>query len=234
MRGLVPSYALGLINNTVYVSSNETNLTGNLTDNTTTVVNTSSELNVVKFAPAEVIAGQDEPVVFTISVTNSGPSDALNVKVSDVLDSRLTNQEYSLINVDWFVWSSPFEYVFSRVNATQTVYFYLRGLVPSNATGLINNTVYVSSNTTNLTGNLTDNTTTVIDTLAILNITKTSQTEGSDVNHIVPGYSINYTIVVTNEGPSDALNVTFDDYYTPDLLENTYYSHIKWNSLDSL
>ncbi|MBP1945818.1 putative repeat protein (TIGR01451 family)/fimbrial isopeptide formation D2 family protein [Methanobacterium petrolearium] len=224
LRGWVPSDALGLINNTVFVSSNETNLTGNLTDNTTTVINTTSELNVTKFAPESVVAGQSGLVVFTITVTNYGPSDAWNVKVSDVLDSRLTGQEYSLDGVSWNAWLAPYEYVFGHINANKTVYIYLCGFVPSNATGLINNTVYVSSNTTNLTGNLTDNTTTVIDTLAILNITKTSQTDGSDVNHIVPGYSIHYTIVVTNEGPSDALNVTFDDYYTPDLLENTYYS----------
>ncbi|MCC7550670.1 MAG: DUF11 domain-containing protein, partial [Methanobacterium sp.] len=340
-------------NNTVFVFSNETNLTGNLTDNTTTVVNTTSALNVTKSAPVEVTAGQSEPVVFTITVTNFGPSDALNVKVSDTLDSRLTNQEYSLDDVSWFAWSSPFEYIFDRVNAGQTVLFYLRGLVPSNATGLINNTVFVSSNETNLTGNLTDNTTTMVNTtadlavtksgpdtviagnnitynvilinngpsdsqsvvfndmipswiynvtysavsnthhehdssgvwtsplswttlfaneiititfngtvnastlngtilnntanvtafthdpnldnnndtkitnvttLASLTITKTAVTEGSDVNHVVSGYPIHYTIVITNEGPSDALNVTFDDYYTPDLLEDTYYS----------
>ena len=353
LRGWVPSDALGLVNNTVFVFSNETNLTGNLTDNTTTVVNTTSALNVTKSAPVEVTAGQSEPVVFTITVTNFGPSDALNVKVSDTLDSRLTNQEYSLDDVSWFAWSSPFEYIFDRVNAGQTVLFYLRGLVPSNATGLINNTVFVSSNETNLTGNLTDNTTTMVNTtadlavtksgpdtviagnnitynvilinngpsdsqsvvfndmipswiynvtysavsnthhehdssgvwtsplswttlfaneiititfngtvnastlngtilnntanvtafthdpnldnnndtkitnvttLASLTITKTAVTEGSDVNHIVSGYPIHYTIVITNEGPSDALNVTFDDYYTPDLLEDTYYS----------
>jgi uncharacterized repeat protein (TIGR01451 family) len=123
----------------------------------------------------------------------------------------------------WSPWLSPYEYVFSRVNAMQTVLFYLRGLVPSSALGLINNTVNVSS-VTNLTGNLTDNTTTVINTRASLNITKTSVTEGSDVNNIVRGYPIHYTIVITNEGPSDALNVTFDDNYTPDLLVNTYYS----------
>ncbi len=224
LRGWVPSSALGLINNTVVVSSNETNLTGNLTDNTTTQINTTSALNVTKSAPESVVAGQSEPLVFTVTVTNFGPSDALNVKVSDTLDSRLTGQEYSLDNVSWSVWLAPYEYVFSRVNATQTVYLYLRGLVPSNATGLINNTVIVSSNATNLTGNLTDNTTTGINTLAILNITKTSVTGGSDVNNIVRGYPIHYTILITNEGPSDALNVNFDDYYTPDLLENTYYS----------
>ncbi|MDY9924548.1 carboxypeptidase regulatory-like domain-containing protein [Methanobacterium sp.] len=224
LRGWVPSSALGLINNTVVVSSNETNLTGNLTDNTTTQINTTSALNVTKTAPESVTAGQSGPLVFTVTVTNFGPSDALNVKVSDALDPRLTNQEYSLDNVSWSVWLAPYGYVFSRVNATQTVYLYLRGLVPSNATGLINNTVFVSSNTTNLTGNLTDNTTTVINTRAVLNITKTSVTQGSDVNNIVRGYPIHYTIVITNEGPSDALNVNFDDYYTPDLLENTYYS----------
>ena len=224
LRGWVPSSALGLINNTVFVSSNATNLTGNLTDNTTTQINTMSVLNVSKTAPESVVAGQSEPLVFTIVVTNFGPSDALNVKVSDSLDPRLTGQEYSLDGVNWSSWLAPYEYVFSRLNATGTVYLYLRGLVPSNATGLINNTVFVSSNTTNLTGNLTDNTTTVINTRAILNITKTSQTEGSDVNNIVRGYPIHYTIVITNEGPSDALNVNFDDYYTPYLLENTYYS----------
>jgi uncharacterized repeat protein (TIGR01451 family) len=355
LRGWVPSDALGLINNTVTVSSNTTNLTGNLTDNTTTVINTTSELDVVKSAPVEVTAGQSGPVVFTVSVTNYGPSDALNVKVSDTLDSRLTSQEYSLDNVIWSPWLTPFEYIFPRVNAMETVLFYLRGWVPSDALGLINNTVTVSSNTTNLTGNLTDNTTTVIntsadvgvtksgpdtvtagtgityvvtvtnhgpsdsqsvvledvlpswildvtygavssshpvhdvpagtawisplnwatvhanevitltltgtvnastprgtelnntvnvtaltpdpnpdnnnatklttvETLATLNITKISLTEGSDVNKIVRGYPIHYTIVITNEGPSDALNVTFDDNYTPDLLENTYYS----------
>jgi len=90
LRDWVPSSALGLINNTVVVSSNETNLTGNLTDNTTTQINTTSALNVTKSAPESVVAGQSEPLVFTVTVTNFGPSDALNVKVSDTLDSRLT------------------------------------------------------------------------------------------------------------------------------------------------
>jgi uncharacterized repeat protein (TIGR01451 family) len=138
--------------------------------------------------------------VFIIVVTNFGPSDALNVKVSDSLDPCLTNQEYSLDGVSWSVWLAPYEYVFGRLNATQTVYLYLRGLVPSSALGLINNTVFVSSNATNLTGNLTDNTTTKINTTSVLNVTKTAP------ESVVAGQSepLVFTITVTNFRSSDA------------------------------
>ncbi|EKF85388.1 isopeptide-forming domain-containing fimbrial protein, partial [Methanobacterium formicicum] len=218
LRGLVPSSALGLINNTVFVSSNTTNLTGNLTDNTTTQINATSTLNVTKSAPESVTAGQSEPIVFTIAVTNFGPSDALNVKVGDVLDSRLTGQEYSLDNVSWSVWLASYEYVFSRLNATQTVYLYLRGLVPSSALGLINNTVVVSSNTTNLTGNLTDNTTTQINTTSALNVTK-SAPESVTAGQSEP---IVFTIAVTNFGPSDAFNVKVSDTLDSRLTSQEY------------
>lgn len=209
-----------LINNaTANSSTSPRNVTSNTVNNT---VETKATLNVTKTSPETAFAG--ESLIYTINVTNNGPSDALNVKISDTLDPKLTSQEYSLDNAEWFSWNNPFEYIFKRIKASQTAYLYLRGGMPSNAWGLINNTVFVSSNETNLTGKLTDNTTTVINTKAILNITKTSVTEGSDVNNIVRGYPIHYTIVITNEGPSDALNINFDDCYTPDLLENTYYS----------
>ncbi|NYB51569.1 MAG: DUF11 domain-containing protein [Methanobacteriaceae archaeon] len=91
-----------------------------------------------------------------------------------------------------------------------------------NGTVLLNNATADSSTSPfNVTSNTVSN---VVDTVARLNITKTSVTEGSDVNNIVRGYPIHYTIVITNQGPSDALNVNFDDNYTPSILDNTYYS----------
>jgi len=155
------------------------------------------------------------------------------VVLEDVIPSWIYNVTFSAVSnthpehniASGTAWISPLNW--ATVYAGEIITLTFTGTVNSstpNAT-ILNNTVNVTALTQdpNPTNN-NDTQITLVNTLATLNITKTSVTEGSDVNNIVPGYPIHYTIVITNNGPSDALNVNFDDDYTPYILENTYYS----------
>ena len=166
-------------------------------------------------------------------LTNYGPSDSQSVVFADVIPSWILGVTYGAVSSSHSEhnvrsgtsWVSPLNWATLFANEIITLTF--SGTVNASTPNgtLLNNTVNVTAFTPDpnpLNNNATQITT--VESLASLNITKTSVTEGSDVNNIVRGYPIHYTIVITNEGPSDALNVTFDDNYTPDILVNTYYS----------
>ena len=74
----------GFIANTVSATSltPDTN-TGNNSSSVNTTITTAADLQVDKAGPAEVTAGQT--AAYTITVGNAGPSDALDVSVSDML-----------------------------------------------------------------------------------------------------------------------------------------------------
>ncbi|MFB9961819.1 DUF11 domain-containing protein [Sinosporangium siamense] len=65
---------------------------GNPADNTSPIVNatvdTRADLVATKTAPAELLQGTH--AVYTLGIQNSGPSDAQNTRITDVLDPNLT------------------------------------------------------------------------------------------------------------------------------------------------
>ena len=82
---------------------------------------------------------------------------------------------------------------------------------------ILNNTAIVTSPTDPNPKN--DSAITNVTSKANLTITKVV-----NVEKIVRGQTIQYMIVITNHGPSDALNVSLYDYFDDSLLLNTYYS----------
>ena len=69
-------------------------MTGTLWDNTTTVINTTAVLGVVKSdSPDPVIAGEN--LVYNIIITNNGPSVARDLTFQDAVSSWLSNTRYS-------------------------------------------------------------------------------------------------------------------------------------------
>jgi len=91
----VDSGTLGLITNTATVSSSTVDpITGNETAAEGTTVIDVADLSITKLDDGDpVISGAGAKIVYTIEVTNAGPSDARNVNVFDQLPPNVLFQE---------------------------------------------------------------------------------------------------------------------------------------------
>ena len=185
----------GTIGNVVSVNSTE-NTTG--TSNGTTVNSTYlNNFTITKVANATNVS-VGELVKFTITVTNHGPSNATNVNVTDILDPKFAYVSGGSYNdltrtVTWNVG-------FMENNTSRVLELVVRVL----GEGIINNTVSVNS-TENVTG--TENKTSVNAT----NFVNLTVIKVSNVNVTSVGGLVNFTITVTNNGPTNATGVKITD-----------------------
>ena len=161
---------------------------------------------------SSVVAGATD--VYTVVVSDSGPSDASNLGVVDTLPTQgLTN--ISSPNLPAGVTFTPAtdSWSLAALTAGQSVTLQIQGTVPSGATGNLTDTATASA-TDASSVSATD-----IDTVVQqgnLTITKTDNDGGSSVTSAVgsavPGGSITYSVVASNLGPSD---VTGAELYDP-------------------
>ena len=194
-----------------------------------TNIYTEADLSVEKIDDTDpVIAG--ETLTYTITITNSGPSYARNVILTDDIPDEIENPEfrYRISSnggttwgdwSDWSSWSSP--YNLGTLPDGEKFEVEIRGRVdPSTPEGTtIHNEASVSSDAEDpYIDNNTDTENTDVITRADLSITKTLS---KDTNLIET--EIEYTIVVKNNGPSYARNVKVDDKL-PEGLEFVSYS----------
>ena len=205
----------GSLKNTVTIDG------GSSDDETVTAV-PSADLSITKTVSPET-THNDTMVTWTITVKNNGPSKAVNVKVNDALPKGLVsfkeirNDGSSFVNGVWNVGDMENGAVCvlvleSRVNATNTT---------------ITNVVNVTSDThdPHPENNSAENKT-AIPPEADLSIVKTVDCETTHNDTVVT-----WTIVVTNNGPDDALNVTVCDAIPDGLVyipENSD-SHVVFN-----
>ena len=181
-------------------SSTPDNNTDNNKGNNTTTVNDDADLEIVK-----VVSNKNpkygETITWTITVTNNGPSDAKNVKVTDKLPAGLifngANGNYNKDTGEWIVGDlangkSASLVITTIVNITNTT---------------IRNVANVTSDTpdSNKTNNNANNTTDV-DPKADLVVVK-------EVSNKNPhkGDVITWIITVTNNGPDTAVNAKVTD-----------------------
>jgi uncharacterized repeat protein (TIGR01451 family) len=158
---------------------------------------------------ATYTAGAD--VSYTITVANSGPSDAQSVAMSDPLPAGTTLVSVSLPS-GWSRTDFTAAGTNGTISATATTLkagsgpqvFTLVVHTPSGMTGNLVNSATASSPTDPTTPSATD--TDTPDPLANLTITKD---DGSLT--YMPGTDVTYTITVSNTGPSDAQSVTLND-----------------------
>ena len=193
------------------VLTNTATVTGSVTDsnpgnNASTVltdVDASADLSVTKSAsPTTAVAG--DPITYTITASNAGPSSAANVQISEALPASLLG---ALLTPGVDGSCAGTTCTFASVAPGAAVTVTVTGTVASSASGSMTNTATVSAATPDpVAGNNEAVVITPVDASADLVVAKTASPSPA-----VPGETIEYTVTVTNAGPSDAVGVTVSD-----------------------
>ncbi len=198
-----PSFAGGTVTNAVSLTATSDSSTR--TASATTVVTPSADITITKSAaPTSSVAGQD--LVYTVTLTNNGPSNAASATMTDALPAQVLF--LSLTAPAGWSCSTP------AVNSTGTIncsiavitlgpaQFTIQTHVPPNTPlgTQITNSASVSSTTPDPTtpnsATVSGSVTTQSD-LALVSIADTP-------DPVVAGTSLTYTVTLTNNGPSDA------------------------------
>ena len=167
-------------------------------------------------------------VIYTIVVTNHGSDDSFNVTVRDMLPNTLrfisASGNYDPVTGIWFI-----GHLAKGQSATLTIT--AQAIFP----GIITNDANVTGSgyDVNLTNNHDNITITVLDCV-ILNVNKVAI--GGVINitggikNVVAGEEVIYQVLVSNHGPSTAVNVVLtDNYQTKDLTVVAYsLDNITW------
>lgn len=193
--------AADIYTNTAHVSSasEETNLTNNTASAPVTVLN-SVTLQIAKLAaPNPATPGSD--LNYTILITNTGPSDATNVTVSDTLPAGFTPD----VILSSQGGCTGFPCNLGALAPNTHAWVTINGRIASSVTsaGQISNTARVTSTQTPVA--VTASVTPTIALVADVGVTK----QGPATAY--PGASVVYTLTVRNLGPSVATDTRITD-----------------------
>jgi uncharacterized repeat protein (TIGR01451 family) len=186
----------GVTNSATVSSSQDGNATNNTASVSTTVI-AQADVVITKNGPSSVVAGQN--VVYSVAVTNNGPSAATSVVVSDPQPANLT----FVSNAGGCTTSYPCSLGTLAVNQTVTISS-TYSTSPS-FSGNVTNTASVSSPDDSTSGNNSSSKTTNVTAQADLAISKSGPSSAN------AGTQVTYTVIVTNNGPSPATSVVVDD-----------------------
>jgi uncharacterized repeat protein (TIGR01451 family) len=189
------------VTNTATVSSATTDPTpANDSSSAETAVTSQADLSVVKTGPASVARGGS--VVYTVTITNSGPSDADSVQVADPTPAGLT---FDFNSGDC---ATAYPCALGTLAAGETRVIGTQYTVPSDYSGPspFTNTATASSATTDpVPANNASSAQTTLRGVADLSITKAGP------SFATRAADLTYTIVVTNDGPEAATSVEVAD-----------------------
>ncbi|GAB7184513.1 hypothetical protein ATKI12_4344 [Kitasatospora sp. Ki12] len=175
---------------------------------------TQTGLSIRKTAsPTTYVPGQ--ALTYTVVVSNAGPAPAVNAAVRDALPSALSG----------FTWTCSAGSAASgcgdasgtgsidttaTVAVNGTVTYTVTGTVPSSTTGTLSNTATVTRPSATADPNCGPTCSSTVDTPGRVT-TGLSVTKTPDKSPYIPGQPLTYTIVVKNEGPSDAVGTSVRD-----------------------
>jgi uncharacterized repeat protein (TIGR01451 family) len=168
----------------------------------------------------KVVAGNH--VRYTIQVTNNGPSDARSVSISDTIDAGVLSPTVKMCSFTGpgsctpsTTFSTPFS--MGTVGAGNSKTWVIDAVLKSNTLpshGPLTNSAAVTSTTVDpSSGQEAASADATIDTRADLATADVVVDQGPVLvaGKVVAGNHLRYTIHVTNNGPSDAQNVSIDD-----------------------
>jgi uncharacterized repeat protein (TIGR01451 family) len=217
------------ITNTATITSTSTTVPDpNLFNDTSTAqssVTTSADMEILSASgPSTITAGTD--ATYTVTIKNDGPSDAQNVKVSDILPVGLIfqltpAQAQAGNNPDGFTLQGN-DLVATTVAAgsTDVLQFFAHApsdLLPNGK--LLSDTINVTTDTTD--PSIPDN----IQVSSTLTTSADLAVTVSPPPPVVEGNTITYNVSVTNNGPSDAQNVVLSDMLSRDRFVLREYDH---------
>ena len=163
------------------------------------------------------------PVTYTITVTNAGPDAAVGAVVSDTFPAIL-------LSVTWTCTASAGSSCTSggagdindvvTIASGGTLTYTATGTVAPGATGTLANTVTVTAPPGSIDPTPGNNTATDTDTLAPQADLAITKTDGQTT--AVPGQTLTYTIVATNNGPSNAPGSVVTDTFPAALVGVTW------------
>jgi uncharacterized repeat protein (TIGR01451 family) len=217
VNATIQSSATGNLSNTATITAPAgvvDPVPGNNSATDTDTLTPSSDVAVDKSGPASVLAGAN--ITYTISVTNNGPSDATSLSFADAVPANTTFVSVTTpagwTRTDAVAPGGTGTITFTAASLAASATSNFTLVVNANA-GLasgtiITNTVNVGSGSADpVPGNNTDSVNTTVQNDADLSISKTF----APPSPISAGTNVTYTILVTNNGPSPASNVTFSD-----------------------
>ena len=204
LSGTVSNTASGTLTNTASVAppAGTTDPNPNNNSATDTDVVGEADLAITKTDGVE-IAVPGNPISYTITVRNNGPSTVSSITVTDSLPAAILSPSFTPSTGTY----DPITGTWTGLNlaAGQSITLTVAGTISPSASGLLSNTATVSTIGTIRDPNPSNNTATDIDSLtsiADLTVTKT------DSPHPAPlGADLAYTVAVHNNGPSIATNV---------------------------
>jgi uncharacterized repeat protein (TIGR01451 family) len=190
-----------------------------------------ADLRLEKNAVSDlVVAGR--ALTYTLRVYNDGPAESQDVIVVDDLPDGVTLKSATPPPSS----ITPLTWSLGSIQAGGSREIQLMVQVDLGTSGTLTNTAIVDSSTPDyVLGNNQDEEWTIVVSQADLEIAKIDSSDP-----ITPGETLTYTLIITNQGPSDAQDVSVLDYLPPELnVISTTLSTIsgtnplKWN-LDSL
>ena len=157
-------------------------------------------------------------LAYTITVTNAGPSNAIDATVEDFFPPTLSC-EWSCTGSGGGVCSAgpvsgDLVDTVDLPGSASVVYTALCAIDPS-ATGAVDNTATVTAPDTVSDSVLANNT--AMDSATLVRKADLAITKDDGVTSVVPGGDVTYTLTATNQGGSDAVGATVSDLFAADL-----------------
>ncbi len=167
-----------------------------------------------------------DTVTYTITVMNNGPAVAKSPVVRDAIPDKIENPAYSVLGGSSGPW--PGAITLPDMPAKTSRSIRIQGTVKAGATGSLANTATTTTDTPNKSGGTNISTGKTGDDPIngdpkISETADVKTTKVADKKTYTPGETINYTIVVQNDGPAAAKTPSVSDN-VPNQIENPAYT----------
>ncbi|MBO9675290.1 MAG: DUF11 domain-containing protein, partial [Sphingobacteriaceae bacterium] len=224
VNGVVASNATANIVNSATATPAEPGNPAVVSTPVTTVLQKTPGLALSKSAPSTASSGQQ--ITYTLKLTNTGPSDAVNTTIADVVPSDISNVQWTATASNGAVVNGTASGTTNNVSASVNVP--VNGVINIVITGTISPT-YVGTLVNNASATpsepgvaaKTASATTTVSAMVSPVITKSGPTTA------LAGEEINYQIRVRNNGPSTALNAVITDAVSNNL------TNVQWTATAS-
>ncbi|MCK7555991.1 DUF11 domain-containing protein [Chitinophaga sedimenti] len=208
VTGIVASNTLDDLRNIAVVTPIEPGQEADSSAEVITVIKKTPQLRLLKSAPSTAASG--EQITYTLQLSNVGPSDALNTQLSDVVPAEIRNVEWNATVaggatiVTGQTGTGNNMQLTGNVPAGGAIDVTITGTIDPLFRGVISNTALATPSEDGIP-EAQDTVSTLVSPSVNLVINK------SGPARINAGDIINYQIMVSNQGPSTALDAVITD-----------------------